>query len=184
VHQKADAKGVELADAQSVRKAFGQVNEQFAAMMKISQHNTQVVQMGFYKNDIWLETFRMMVFDIAETVDAMCRDTSIQSRIRMNAEGKIDLDFYWADASETVKQQMEESNKTKPEDGTPTDPVIARADDEKPIIFGGDHEVGKDAQECDAAEERDSGGEEHNEAGDAPDALPTLSGDGGADAPV
>lgn len=129
MQRKAAGKGVELADAKAVKKAFVQVEQHFAGLTKVMQHNGQVVQMGFYKNDIWLETFRLIMSDLAETVEEMCKDTTIDSRLRMNEEGTVDLESYWQDANETVKKQMATANEKKPEDGTPADPLIERADD-------------------------------------------------------
>lgn len=151
-------------------------------MMKVMKHNSDVVQMGFYKNDIWLETLRSVVADVAETVDEMCRDTSIRSRIRMNEKGQVDLESYWQDANETVKAAMEAENEKKPADGTPAEPLIERDDDEKPIIFGGDHEGGECTSECEEAEERDGGGEGHHEVRDETDSMPEVSEPSGADA--
>lgn len=182
MQRKAAQKGVELANAEGVRKAFKQVEEHINGLLKVMQHNGQVVQMGFYKNDIWLETFRTILSDIAETVEATCRGTTVHSAIRMTEESKLDLEDYWNDASETVKHQIEQSNAKKAEDGTPKEPLITRADDEKPIIFGGSYEGSECAPECEETEGRDSGSEGQYEVRDAADSLPSVSEPSSADA--
>lgn len=175
MQRKAAQKGVELANAEGVRKAFKQVEGHINGLLKVMQHNSQVVQMGFYKNDIWLETFRTILSDIAETVEAMCRGTTVHSAIRMTEESKLDVEDYWNDASETVKRQVEQANDKKAVDGTPSTPLIARADDEKPIIFGGSYENDECASAREEAEGRDSGGEGQHEVRDATDSLPSMS---------
>jgi len=173
---RAAKRGVELADAGQVRKAFGQVDDHVKGLVKVFQHNAQVVQVGFYKNDIWLDTFKLVLEDVVRgTVQCVIEETQVKKDGAIMTEKVnkgIDWQKYWDQAKVNVDEAM-----TKPTNQVPEQQLIERPDDMQPIEmeFGGDYEVSEPAEEREAADERNGGGEEHHEVRDEADSVPAVS---------
>lgn len=180
---KAARKGVELADANEVKKAFGQVEQHIKGLVKVFQHNTQVVQVGFYKNDIWLDTFKLVLDDLVlGNVQCVIEEQEVKrdGAIMTEKVNKgIDWQSYWDRAKVNVDAAM-----TKPINQVPEQQLIERPDDMQPIEmeFGGDYEASEPAAEREAVDERDGGGEEHHEVRDEADSVSAVSQPSGADA--
>lgn len=143
--RKAGRDGVELADAKEVRRAFLQVNEHIQGLVKVFRHNGGVIQTGFYKNDIWLETFKLLAGDSASMLVALGEALNIEPSVRMK-DGEVDWKSYWNDAKKNIDVVMEQE---APE---PQEMLIERPDDMEPleVEFGGDYAV--ETEENDDAE--------------------------------
>lgn len=165
VLRKAAERSVEVADAAQVRKAFDQVDKHIQGLVKVFQYNAEVIQVGFYKNDIWLEVFKLVLTDLVARVASIAADTENKG---------IDWQHYWDRAKVNVEKSMEEAKKAKAE-APPETPLIAREDDETPIEFGGDYASTESAETGQAAAQRDDSGEEQHEARDAAAPLPAVS---------
>ena len=124
---------------QEVRQGFAQTQQQVGALVKTFRHNSQVVQQGFYANDIWMETVRSMLSDIAATQKLICDAQGIETVWPANEEGVIDAQSYWEKAQENIKAQMDEARKKAEAQGSAQKPLVERAADEETVEFGGDY---------------------------------------------
>ncbi|MFA5435997.1 MAG: hypothetical protein WC372_08180 [Candidatus Neomarinimicrobiota bacterium] len=172
VLRKAAERSVEVADAVKVREAFGQVDKHIQGLVKVFQHNAEVIQVGFYKNDIWLEVFKLVLTDLANSC-VVFGDPELASE-RAAESVALNWQHYWDRAKVNVEKSMEEAKKAKAE-APPETPLIAREDDETPIEFGGDYASTESAETGQAAAQRDDSGEEQREARDAAAPLPAVS---------
>jgi hypothetical protein len=147
VHRKAEGRGVEVADAQKVRRAFAQVDDHIQNIVKVFKHNAEVVQVGFYKNDIWLETFKLVLEDLARNC-VIFGDPDVA--LGQTAENVgINWQHYWDKASAIIGKAVSTEQEKKAEE--PDKRIIERLDDETPIEFGGDYASTESAEAGQAA---------------------------------
>lgn len=147
VQRKAAERGVEVADAAQVRKAFAQVDQHIQGLVKVFQHNAEVVQMGFYKNDIWLETFKLVLEDLVKNC-VVFGDPDVALGQTAETVG-LNWKHYWNKASAVIEKAMNDAREQKATE--PEKRIIERLDDETPIEFGGDYATPQSAEASSAA---------------------------------
>lgn len=178
VLRKAAERGVEVADAAKVRQAFAQVEQHIGGLVKVFQHNTGAVQVGFYKNDIWLEVFKLVLEDLVLSRLVVKEKHNVSTEpgqaVHEVVNEGIDWQHYWDRAKVNIDKSLEEAKKAKAE-APPEPPLIARDDDETPIEFGGDYASTESAETGQAAAQRDDSCEEQCEARHEAAPLPEVS---------
>jgi hypothetical protein len=103
--------------------------------VQVFQHNTEVYQMGFFKNDVWLETIKCVLVDLARDVHALQPRDASEGALRMKA-GELDLEAYWQAAVAVVTAQIAAANAARGEAPTA---LIASPSAEQVLEFGGDY---------------------------------------------
>jgi hypothetical protein len=110
-------------------------------LLKVTKHNSDTFQSAFYRNDIWLETLKLVILDLAQDVlDLIPPDIGPAMRLKETGDGKkLDLESYWKDANEEINRQLREANAQKEaRKQEPEVPLIERDGDEEVVEFGGD----------------------------------------------
>jgi len=143
---KAHGPGSVPADAAQVRRAFGQVSEHFDGLRKVINNNAQVVNQGFMANDIWMETFKRVISDLALGKLRCLEETTTSEEGEAtvtNIENKgIDWESYWTEANAFIMTRLQEAAKQRKE--KPPEPLIER--DDELVTFGGNY-AGDEEQE-------------------------------------
>lgn len=135
------------ADVRQVRRAFDQVGHHLQVLGKTVNANVQVMQQGFFANDIWMECLKRALDDVAMgTPRLRTRQEDAGDRAIEEAEG-LDWESYWKDAHDFVMEKAKEQERARlarqeAEDAAAKeqDEEVNEAEEAADLIeFGGDY---------------------------------------------
>jgi len=118
---------------EEVALAFDTVNEHIQGLAKLFNHNGEIVRKGFYSNDIWFETLRLMLVDVVRTQNALCKAQGISSSVALLDDDSVAMEAYWEQAAINIEAAMN-SEQEEHED------VPVLKDNDAPVVreFGGE----------------------------------------------
>lgn len=124
------------------------------------------------QNDVWLETFRRVLVDLAKELRQLALVTSSEHVLPENVlvakrtvTEDLDVPGYYAEAKSCLQERYEEQQQS----------LIVPADSKDVVRFaysGESEDVGEESEDGDAAPERGCRGEVERTEGDAADAVP------------
>lgn len=121
---------------EEISKAFATVDGHLQGLANAFNSNGQVIRQGFLSNDVWFETLRLVVLDVARTQKDLCDKLGVQSLVLTDEHGEAHLEEYWNKAHASVVSSMEEQEAEAPEEDAET-----AIYSDGPIVqeFGGDY---------------------------------------------
>jgi len=115
-----------------------QARQNIGGLAKILKHNTDTFQQGFLANDVWLETFRLLITyqmrDIANLLGAAGLDTVVPM-----LDGDIDWRTVWEKGAETIQEKLQEAEQARASGKVPAMPPLISRQDSEVVEFGGDY---------------------------------------------
>lgn len=134
--RKEAEKGDGIVTVRQLKPILAQIERRFEGIAEVIHSNTQVIQGGFLRQDIWTEVLRTALLSVISDVADDLKDRGRGLDMEHLSEHWEDL---WKEAAKKVQQEMD-ARRNKPVEAASPDPATQE------VIFGGDYTGEQDVQ--------------------------------------